>query len=720
MNKDQLAARLLATFTGEIEEQLRTLNGDLLALEAMPGDADRLKSVFRVAHTLKGAARAAGVPLVEQACHALESLLAEVRGGKRTLAPEDFALLFAAADALADAGKRLRTGREVAGGPLAVLLGKLSGSTPIAASPAEATTAAAPSPRRDGQVRIDTETLDALLASAGQRLTASARVAARQVELEALHEVAQRRAAEWRQAGRRLRAALARVTASPAVTQAVTGVEQSFQHVVDETSRLASAATVDARALAQTTDEVVDRARRLRMRPFAEACEALPRTVRDLASAAAKDVQLTVEGGDVQADRAVLDGLREALLHLVRNAVDHGIEAPAARERAGKPRRGTVRVAAALRGDRLAVVLSDDGAGLDLDALRDQLRRRGVTVPPSEREVSRLLFEGGLTTRTEPTEISGRGVGLELVRAAIDRLGGTIDVEWTRGSGTVFTIECPLSLATVRAVLVSVGSQTLAVPTAYVERLVRVRQADVRYAEGRALVVTSLAPVPLVSLAHLLPPLAERPLSDPFPAVILASGERRLAVAVDELLAEQEIVVQPLEHQGRPLPHLSGGALLGSGRVALALHPPALIATGLEAALEGHLRVEAGTAAAARRRILVVDDSITTRTLEESILEAAGYDVVTAVDGADGWRSLQEHGCELVVADVEMPRMDGFALCEAIRGSKRYAELPIVLVTAMETPEHRARGLEVGADAYIGKSSFDQQGLLDVIRQLLG
>src|SRR6266571_5365190 len=452
--------------------------------------------------------------------------------------------------------------------------------------------------RGDGQVRVAGEKLDVLLASTEQLLIAGSRVASRPAELAALHDFAARWATEWRRAGRRLRLALERSGASAATRQAVHVVEEHLGRLVHDTSRLAASATEDARTLAQATDEVADRVRGLRMRPFAEACEALPRAVRDIAAAVGKEVQLEIRGGDVHADRAVLDGLREAILHLVRNAVDHGIEPPVVREQAGKSRTGTVAVAAAVRGDRIIVTVADDGAGLDVPAIRAQLERRGVPVPTAERDLAPALLAAGVSTRAETTAISGRGVGLDIVRAAVGRIRGKADVTWVAGRGTTFTLECPPTLATVRALLVAVGPQILAVPTIHIARLARITPEAIRHAEGR--------------------------------------------------------------------------------------------------------------------------QAIATRTLEQSILDAAGYDVLTAVDGGDGWRVLQEHGADLVVADIEMPRMDGFALCEAIRASKRFKELPVVLVTALETPEHRARGLEVGADAYLGKSSFDQQNLLDTITQLLG
>jgi two-component system chemotaxis sensor kinase CheA len=565
---------------------------------------------------------------------------------------------------------------------------------------------------------VDALKLDSLLDSASNLLVTSSRVAERRADLEALHDLAARSAQEWRRAARRLRLALERSGAPATAVQTVSAVDESLRRVARDSGRLASGLEADARALSLASGEVADRARGLRMRPFAEACEALPRAVRDLADAAGKEVRLAVTGGEVEMDRAVLDGLREALLHLVRNAVDHGIEPPAARQAAGKPRGGLVTVAAALRGDRVVVTVADDGAGLNLPAIKHQLARRGLPIPTQDRDLIRALFESGLSTRAEATPISGRGVGLDIVRAATERIRGGVSVSWEAGRGTTFTLDCPPTLAVIRALLVAVGRDIVAIPVSNVERLLRLSPGAIRQAEGRDVIATDEGPVPLVALARLLPPLVERPVTDKVYAVLLNAGGLRLALAVDELLVEQEAVMRPVGR--KPLPRVSGAVLLGSGKVALVLDAQAAVLAGLAEVGGPGVKVAAAAAAPARRRVLVVDDSITTRALEQSILEAAGYDVLTAVDGSEAWRALLEHGADLVVADVEMPRMDGFALCEAIRGSKRFKELPIVLVTAMETPEHRARGLEVGADAYIGKSSFDQQGLLDTIRQLLG
>jgi two-component system chemotaxis sensor kinase CheA len=396
--------------------------------------------------------------------------------------------------------------------------------------------------------------------------------------------------------------------------------------------------------------------------------------------------------------------------------VDHGVEQPAERAARGKPAMATISVRAALHGERLTVQVSDDGAGLDIPAIRAKIARQGRDVPGSDEEVARTLFESGFSTRDVTTTISGRGVGLDAVEAAIERVRGTVSVSWTEGQGTTFTLECPLTLAAIRAVLVRCSQQLLALPTSNVEQLVRIKAADVRRAEGREVVLTGGVPIPLVSLAAVLgPPYMPTPTSDIFPALIISAGERPVALLVDAVETEQELVVRPIARGRSPMPHVSGGALLGSGHLVLVLNPVSLV----QQALGGRLGSVAYGVARKQLRVLVADDSMTTRALEQSVLEAAGYEVRTAVDGADAWRQLQSLEVDLVVTDIEMPNMDGLSLCRAIRGSERLANLPVVVVTSLDNPDDRARGMSAGADAYVGKASAGQAGLLATVRELL-
>ena len=698
----ELPDRLRAIFLGELDDQLIVMNADLIALESDPGNVDRLKSLFRVAHTLKGAARATGVQDIADTCHTLETMLADARDRALTLGPPQFKILFSAADALAEAGRRLRGDK---GAP----------------KPENRPEADQPAP---DYLRIDPTTLDAVLASVEQLLVAIDSVGVHARDARTLSEIAAASRASAGRADRRTRRNGSHAAPKPADPRAI-DPEDHWRRVSELTSRLAGNVAADARYLGNAGGELAERTRRLRMRPFGDACEALPRVVRDLATGLGKDIRLHIIGGDVHADRVVLDGLREALVHLVRNAIDHGVESASVRAAAGKPAQATVTIAASISGDSISVTVEDDGAGLDLNAIRSSFRRLGKSVPTDDDAVVAALFAGGVSTRAEATAISGRGVGLDLVRNLVERIHGTIDVTWTKGKGTRFTILSPLTLATIRALLVKVGTETVALPTAHVERVKRISAAELRRAEGTDLLLGTAAkddrPIRIVSLARLLgPPLAERTLDQHASAVVLEAQGRRLAVIVDELIAEQVVIVRKLDGARASLPHLSGVAILGGGRIALVANVPRLLSDGLDTVSSATLAGAAADEAPARRRILVVDDSVTTRMLEQSVLEAAGYDVKTAVDGMDAWEQLAQDEWDLVVSDVEMPRMDGFGLCAAIRGSPRLSRLPVVLVTALEKQEHRAKGLEAGADAYLGKSSFDQRSLLETIQQLLG
>jgi two-component system, chemotaxis family, sensor kinase CheA len=727
--RDELTARLRATFLQELEEQVRELNGGLLALEQNPGDAETVRTLFRSAHTIKGAARVANAPLIEETCHVLESVFSRLRQRQLELDGGNFSLLFAVVDALSTAGDLLRRDETPEGSGLSALIAKLhdlAGSDPparvtqsdLAEAGTPRTSRAAPPDAADHRHGLQGEGAD--------RRSPGDAAADRRDPVSA--------PAQTKPAATAPSPAVPPAAVQPARPEPVEEMVRvradrldSLLSVVGElivaTGRIVQrhgARDEDARRLDRTTDSIADVVRHLRLRPFSDVCEALPRVVRDIAAAEGKKVELQIEGQDVEADRMVVDALREPLLHLVRNAVDHGIESPAERERRGKQRTGHVRVAADLQGGRLRVTVEDDGAGLDEDAIASALRARSGRSPESPDEIADALLAGGLTTRGEATAISGRGVGVNLVRAAMDRIGGTVDLHWARGKGTVFTLECPPTPSSIRAVLFRVGPHIFALPTLQIERLRLIRAEQIRHAEGRAILPTPDGPIAVHMLATLLgPPLEARPIEGAAPLIMVNAGGRRAGIIVDEVLDEDELVVRPLDIDERAVPWATGAALLPSGRVALLLGTAALLVRSTRAGTT-IAPAFAARRETPRRRIIVADDSITTRTLEQSVLEAAGFEVVTAVDGEDAWQRLETDGADLLVADIEMPRMDGFALCRRVRGSARFADLPIVLVTGLASDENRARGLDAGADAYIVKSSFDQESLIGTVQQLIG
>ncbi len=753
MRSDELAARLLSMFIEELEEQLRVMNEDLLALERSPGDAERLRSLFRSVHSLKGAARAASVPALEELCHALEAELAQARDGDRPLAPPQLVHGFAAADAMADAARRLRAGESIPPGEYdALLLAIRSGApaprsttrftpsagmaampprpsapvivvtervapvtAPVAvqpSAPAESETqAAAPAAATalqgedaaDEQVRVGVRRLDGLTAAAAELREISSTVACWPDELAPVRTQLLHWRTIWQRQGHAEPAALQQLLSD--VTKRLTEIERDIQ--------------AQARAADTVSHRLLESARHIRQRPFGDIAQPLGRVGRDVSVQTGKEARVVISGERVEADRAVLESLRDPLIHLIRNAIDHGIEPPADRERAGKPREGTVRIDAALRGDRLTVTVSDDGRGLDIAAIRAALARKGRFVPDDELAVARTLLGAQISTRSVATEISGRGVGLDAARAVVERIGGTLDVRWTRGAGTSFVLDVPLSVATMRALLVAVSGHVIGIPTALVERVDRAAADEVRVVGGERVLMGGDAPIRLASLARLLGSRSDDATedSDVLQVVVVIAAGARLALVVDELIEERELVVRPIEYASSVSTRYVGAALLANGKVAPVLNVPGVIG---EAGDRGIPRAERGDGQKRQARILVADDSITTRALEESVLSAAGYDVVTAPDGAEALRIVEGGGIDLVVTDVEMPRMTGLELCARIRASRTNASLPVIIVSSLDRPEHRAAGMEAGADAYVTKSSFEQGELIALVERLIG
>ena len=777
MDREQLLQRLMVTFLGELEEHVRALNRDLLVLDKDSDEpsAELVETLFRTVHSLKGAARSVDVRAIETACHRLESILAAVRERRHTLSPELIQLFFTVTDALKDAGERLRAQQPLVNAPIQTLLPQLDAATRrVDEAAAVIRTGPAPPPplvstaipaSTGESMRVSLQKLDTLLARSGELLVARRRAASRQEDVVLFRDAVQRHRSEWRRLEKPLRKLLApyragkraagtppesprgsrdrpangRQGGSPVPQRAIAAFErmsQELKQLERSAELLASRLAADHRALEQAAAPLEEDIRSVRMLPFGDACEGLERAVRDLAHADSKDVDLAIEGTTVELDRAVADRLRDPLLHLLRNAVDHGVETPEERRAVSKPARATVRVAAALRGSSVEIVVADDGRGLDLAAVREHARRKQLVVSEDDREATRLIFLPGFSTAPLVTELSGRGVGLDIVRHSVESLHGRVDFSFTPGQGTRVALTVPLTLTTIRALLLAAGGQSFALPLTSVLRLTRVTASDLGSAAGREVLLSDGPPVPVASLAEVLgmPTGAPHQAGGKFPLVIVTSGDRQVAFAVDALLAEQDLVVKNLGARLARVRHFTGATILPTGRVALVLnaadlvqsalvraHRPALAAAFDEARGPHRARLRDGVEMLPedRRRLLVADDSVTTRSLEKSILEAAGYEVTAAVDGGEAWQLLQEKGADLVVADVEMPRMDGFALCEAIRGSKRFRELPVVLVTARESDRDKARGLEAGADAYLPKSTFDQRQLLETIAQLL-
>ena len=750
MDKNELIQRLMKTFIVELEEYVTHLNRDLIQLERGPDPAARteiFKSLFRTGHSLKGTARSMGVDTLAMAGHHLESLFGAARDGAVTLDRGMFEVLFAAADGVRDAAQRLGDGGDVAKGPLAALLPRLETAArpgpakpasieepPLPAAPAlpepspppPPAAVSAPVPATDGLVHISTSRLDRLIALGGELRVAQGRSAARDNDLERLRAMTQRWQVDWRAAEKTARDLARNETANPQAalalaTRAIELGKENIQWLSRQLEQLGGAFAADRKALDHVTAPLDREVMRARMAPFGTAMGGLDRTVRDIAHAVGKDVDLVLDGAKIEIDRLVVAAIKDPIIHLLRNAIDHGLESPDDRVKAGKPARGRITLAAALRQGMVEISITDDGRGFDLDAIRAKARAAGLAVPDDDAAAARLAFAHGFSTAKTLSDISGRGVGLDVVKTAVESQRGTVDIAFVKGQGTRFTLTVPLTLTRLHALLVKTGGRTYAFDGTAVRGLKRVDTAELRTLEGRDALLVGGAPVPIFRLTDLLGFRAE-PAAEgaKLSVAILGQGADRIGIVVDQLLAEHEVVVKDLGPRLPRIGTVAGATILPSGEIALILNAADLLQTALGRA-PAPVLAQNFTAAPvrSRKRLLVADDSVTTRTLVKSILETSGFDVVDAADGMAAWQLLQEKGADLVVSDVEMPRMDGFALTEAIRGSKRLGKIPVILVTALETEKDKMRGLDAGADAYLPKSTFDQTNLLEAIERLI-
>lgn len=727
--------RLLAAFELEHKEHLAAIRAALRLAESQGAEHLDLSEIHRRAHSLKGAARAVDLPEVEALAHRLESLFLLVQRGERALGPELFSLVRHALDAIEDTVAWASRGGPNSGiveidtvlGQLDRAVGSASPAPapafpprPVAVRPAAAPDfAAAPVTRL---VRINAASLEQLLDTASALLPEVEEQAALNDGLRALG----RDMGTLEQAWRRLRQTLPEFP-DARLAETLSLFERRLKTAASSAQgvrRRQDRALWNLRRWGSGLHEGV---RRLRMVPAESQFGGLGRMVRDLARSQGKEVEADIIGLDVEADRIVLQRLKDPVLHLLRNAVSHGIEAPEERLNAGKRAAGCVRLETAVVNGRLQVVIEDDGRGIDMARIAREAAARGLIGPDAPaggdeaaaslplEQLTSLLAEPGFSTAAAVTEISGRGMGVTIARREVLHLQGQLTIAPRPGGGTVVTVEVPVSLSSQRLLFVAVGGHTLALPSADVARVMRVRTTDLLPLGGSPALRLEDEDVPVVPLAALL----SLPLPAPADWVTLAVARingRRMALAVDEALSTRDAVVSGIDEVGLDPLRFQGTVLLENGAPALVLNAGSL-------ALPTHglpgLPVSTPSAMARRSHILVVDDSITTRTLEKSILEAHGYRVTLCVDGREALETLHAQTVDLIVSDVEMPRMDGFALVQAVKSDPVLSDIPVILVTSRASDVDRQRGLRLGADAYIVKTRFDQDELLDGIRRLI-
>ncbi|HYC00981.1 MAG TPA: response regulator [Candidatus Limnocylindrales bacterium] len=758
---EEFLDRLRATFLEEAQDHLQRMADLLLQLEKAPASATPpaiVENLYREAHSFKGAARAVDFVQVESICQALESVLAAWRRHAPRPSREAFDLLHQAIDAIraslaapASAGTAARDSQDSLIQRLAYLQSQSAGddgptaaagvaSTPATAVPRAAPAAVPQAAAAAETVRIAAARLEERLLEAEDMLVVKAAVSERAIELRELVALLEpwraesakaaadaSRRARSRQARERGQDGGSRPAAAPDLDDFLARNSRHLHSLHARLSALTSRAENDRRSVGRRIDDLLEASKKLVMLPFSTLAVMFPKLVRDLCREQGKQAELTVQGGDVELDKRIMEELKDGLIHALRNCVAHGVEEPQVRLRNNKPACASITVTVSpVEANKVEIVVADDGGGVDRARLKQVAVSRGILSEADARSMSdddalELAFHSHISTSPMVTSLAGRGVGMAIVREKTEKLGGRVAIESRPGAGTTLRLVLPVSLTSSRGILVTAGGRTFVVPTLHVESVLLARPADVRSVENRATLSVHGRVVSMVTLQAVLG--LERPQADDpsaaIPVLVLRVGEDRLALAVDELLREEEVLVKALRKPLARVRNIAGATVLGYGKVVPILNVGDLIRSARTHGMAAERRPAGAAAPRPAARILVVEDSVTSRVLLKGILESAGYQVATTVDGVEGYMALREEHFDLVVSDVEMPRMDGFDLTARIRADARLADVPVVLVTALESRAERERGLDAGANAYIVKSSFDQSHLLEVVERLL-
>jgi two-component system sensor histidine kinase and response regulator WspE len=728
-------------FRTEAESQAQLLTDGLLALDRGDPDPAVLDSLMRAAHSLKGAARIVNLEPVEQLAHVMEDCFVAAQNERLRLSKDRIDRLLAGVDlivriaALSEtaAPAWLEQNKLQIADLLAVLYASADPATAVeeaapvpAPAPAAALAAIAePAPAeaaRDEQVlKVNVRSFDRLLALASESRVG---VHALQPGLRSLQRHKQRQH-EMFQAFEQLQQALAETQPDDMLKEKLAQLRHRIDPLrQDLVQRIAEFEAYERRLLS-VSEEMLDEVLTLRMRPFRDGVQGFPRMVRDLGRSLGKDVRLEIVGNDTPVDREVLARMESPLNQLLRNALDHGIEQPQQRLAAGKPAQGTLRLEARHSAGMLLVRVGDDGRGVDLERVRTKVIERGMASASmaaslSGAELLDFLLLPAFSLKDSAGTVSGRGVGLDVVQAAIRALGGSLRLETRAGAGFDAHITLPLSQSIKRALVVRIAGEPYALPVAKIERVLRVAADDIHTLEDKQFFVLGGEHVGLISAAQLLA-LGETPSAPALPVIVIGNPQRRYALAVDAIIGEQSLAVQPLDAMFGKLRDISSAALLDDGSPVLILDVADLL-VGIErlAGSGGLRRLQRAAGVTRHKRILVVDDSLTVREMERKLLAARGFEVDTAVDGIDGWNAVRTHQYDLVITDVDMPRMDGIELVTLIKNDNRLHTLPAMIVSYKDRPQDRARGVEAGADYYLTKGSFHDETLLEAVFDLIG
>ena len=729
------ASAFVSKFVEEARDRLTALSAALLRLEQAPGTPqtvvkparlEAIDAIMRQAHSLKGSALMLGFTDISQVCHLLEDLFVAARRDPRLIDVVGFDAVFRAVDVLSVRIEQLARGqlepmelgelgrqlKGLLGGPEDVTAAEPMTKNVIGSDPVPR----APEIRQT--LRVPIEKLERLTNLAPELVVQSLKAFERHTELRRVERILSRLRDRVREA--RLAPDSPSVDRGAQLAEYADGLDLLTRRVREFLVDFSD----DRVRLNLITEDLRQNVIELTMLPVASVFDAFPRAVRDLARSFDKDVELVIRGRDTELDKKIIEQISEPLIHLIRNAVDHGLESTAERKHLKKNPVGQMVLSAEQQGNRVLITLRDDGCGIDPVKLREAAVRLKLATSAdigrwSPEKLFELIFQPGFSTRAATTDVSGRGIGMDVVRSVVERLGGAVRVQSELGRGTTVTLNLPLSLALLRVVLVEAGEDLFAFPTAAVRRIVHLGADERAQLQEDPLLSVDGESIPVAPLSMLL--RLPGPLPGARQSVLLAeTTEGRFGILVDAVHEEQELVFKELKGPLRNQRTFTGAALLGNGDIVPILDVITLFdMTSRAPSIQSSPAIPRRTPLRACR-VLVVDDSLVAGELQKNILLAAGYESEIAQDGVDALEIMTQKAWDLVIADIDMPRMDGFELTLRLRADERYREIPVIIVTSRDNMDDRRRGFEVGADAYVLKREFDQIQLLDTVRRLVG
>jgi two-component system chemotaxis sensor kinase CheA len=755
--EEEFKKRLLATFMIEAGEHTRAISSGLMELEGEDNADHRMQlteMIFREAHSLKGASRAVNMRNIETICNTIESIFSRWKQEKSVPSSDAFNKIHTLIDYISKSLSAPGTDEAIPENHIAEIIDQLNSPEQKQMQAVRAETDPPVKkqhqvvPERQTQaetVRISRIKLDSLMMQTEEMLSVKLKLFQHFSDLQVTRSILDQLDKEFTKLMQENRNILnfimikedslhrKRDKQISRQLEAYEKYQKSIKLLEDKIGELITSAEQDQRLAGRMVDNLLSEMREVVMFPVSSILELFPKHVRDLSREQGKNAELVIRGAENEVDRRILEEIKDPLMHLVRNCIDHGIEKPEERIENNKPPTGIITIdVSQLPGNKVEIIISDDGAGIDVARLKKAAIKEGLISEKediTDQEAETFIYHSGITTSPMITDISGRGLGLAIVREKVDSLGGSVKVKSGPHKGTTFTIQIPLTLATYRGIFIQVEGESFVIPTANVERILGISRKEIKMVENRQTISHSGSTVSYVNLGDILELKRRNNNSSGTPGrggdqeilhvLILGTGANRIAFGVEKILNEQEILVKHLSSPLVRVRNIGGVTVLGSGRVVPILNVSDLMKSAVSGTLPVERIARADKEKAKQRSIMVAEDSITSRMLLKDILESAGYIVKTAVDGAEALAFLREGGYDLLVSDIEMPRMNGFELTEKIRSEITLKELPVVLVTALKTREDREHGMEAGANAYIEKGSFKPEHLLEAINKLI-